>query len=261
MYDLKLKVDGLEAPALQYRDVIFVIEDVDAASKIVLRRDQPDAKDAADAPLTAEQVRTFTGIAARAAAGAPSPSASDDGAVEGPKAPTMSDLVEGYLKPRPDELNLAGLLNVLDGVVDTPGRLLILTSNHPEALDPALIRPGRIDRLIHLGFLRPAAAQQMLEHYFDDAPLTTRQRARLEAVLTPTAAVTPARLEALCAQYETVDELLGSLESDGQAPETSLEVAIATGEMAPESARVANKVEGGAGGPMLAEIKRQVSGG
>lgn len=30
-----------------------------------------------------------------------------------------------------DELNLAGLLNVLDGVVDTPNRIVIMTTNHP----------------------------------------------------------------------------------------------------------------------------------
>jgi ATP-dependent 26S proteasome regulatory subunit len=40
-----------------------------------------------------------------------------------------------------DKLNLSGLLNVLDGVVDTPGRIVIMTSNHPELLDPALFRP------------------------------------------------------------------------------------------------------------------------
>jgi hypothetical protein len=38
-----------------------------------------------------------------------------------------------------DDLNLAGLLNVLDGVVDTPNRIVIMTTNHPEKLDPALI--------------------------------------------------------------------------------------------------------------------------
>ena len=37
---------------------------------------------------------------------------------------------------------------VLDGVVDSPGRIIVMTSNHPEKLDPALIRPGRIDRKI-----------------------------------------------------------------------------------------------------------------
>jgi ATP-dependent 26S proteasome regulatory subunit len=41
-----------------------------------------------------------------------------------------------------DELDLAGLLNALDGVVDCPGRIVVMTTNHPERLDPALIRPG-----------------------------------------------------------------------------------------------------------------------
>lgn len=44
-----------------------------------------------------------------------------------------------------------GLLNVLDGVVDTPNRILVMTTNHPEKLDPALIRPGRIDKILYLG--------------------------------------------------------------------------------------------------------------
>jgi hypothetical protein len=34
------------------------------------------------------------------------------------------------------------LLQALDGVVDTPGRLIVMSTNHPEKLDPALIRPG-----------------------------------------------------------------------------------------------------------------------
>ena len=55
-------------------------------------------------------------------------------------------------RPRP-QLDLAGLLNVLDGVVDSPGRIVVMTSNHPEKLDPALIRPGRINLKIHLGYV------------------------------------------------------------------------------------------------------------
>ena len=53
-----------------------------------------------------------------------------------------------------DKLNLAGLLNVLDGVVDTPERIVVMTTNHPEILDPALIRPGRIDQRLLLGYMR-----------------------------------------------------------------------------------------------------------
>ena len=47
------------------------------------------------------------------------------------------------------KLTLSFLLNVLDGVLETPGRIVILTSNHPEKLDKALVRPGRIDLKVH----------------------------------------------------------------------------------------------------------------
>ncbi|KAK2728903.1 mitochondrial chaperone bcs1 [Colletotrichum kahawae] len=50
-------------------------------------------------------------------------------------------------KPR-GTLSLSGLLNVLDGVASQEGRVLIMTTNHREHLDKALIRPGRIDKEI-----------------------------------------------------------------------------------------------------------------
>lgn len=51
-----------------------------------------------------------------------------------------------------EQLNLSVLLNILDGVLETPGRIVIMTSNEPEKLDRALIRPGRID--INLEFCK-----------------------------------------------------------------------------------------------------------
>jgi mitochondrial chaperone BCS1 len=39
----------------------------------------------------------------------------------------------------------AGLLNALDGITTPDGRIFILTTNYPEKLDEALIRPGRCD--------------------------------------------------------------------------------------------------------------------
>jgi hypothetical protein len=44
-----------------------------------------------------------------------------------------------------NQINLSVLLNLLDGVLETPGRIVIMTTNEHEKLDPALIRPGRID--------------------------------------------------------------------------------------------------------------------
>lgn len=46
-------------------------------------------------------------------------------------------------------ISLSGLLNALDGVASHEGRVLIMTTNCPEKLDAALIRPGRVDLQVH----------------------------------------------------------------------------------------------------------------
>lgn len=48
------------------------------------------------------------------------------------------------------ELSLSALLNAINGVGSQQGRLLIMTTNHIEHLDAALIRPGRIDMKLKL---------------------------------------------------------------------------------------------------------------
>lgn len=45
-------------------------------------------------------------------------------------------------------ISLSALLNIIDGVAATEGRILIMTTNHLEKLDAALIRPGRVDMTI-----------------------------------------------------------------------------------------------------------------
>ncbi|ERS98010.1 hypothetical protein HMPREF1624_06183 [Sporothrix schenckii ATCC 58251] len=51
-------------------------------------------------------------------------------------------------KDKAGRLSLSGLLNILDGVASQEGRILIMTTNHVERLDKALIRPGRVDMLV-----------------------------------------------------------------------------------------------------------------
>lgn len=46
------------------------------------------------------------------------------------------------------QVTFSGLLNALDGIESKAGRMLFVTTNHPERLDPALIRPGRVDRKV-----------------------------------------------------------------------------------------------------------------
>lgn len=52
-------------------------------------------------------------------------------------------------------LTLSGLLNAFDGPASDDGRILFMTSNSPDTLDAALVRPGRCDVKILLGYASP----------------------------------------------------------------------------------------------------------
>lgn len=63
------------------------------------------------------------------------------------------DIVHGARK-RDDSspgITLSGLLNSLDGLLTPHGLTMIMTTNDASVLDPALLRPGRVDRTEHLG--------------------------------------------------------------------------------------------------------------
>lgn len=67
----------------------------------------------------------------------------------------------------PDELNLSFLLNLLDGILEVPDRIIVMTSNHPEKLDSALIRPGRIDLIVKFGKCANTTITQMFHFFFE----------------------------------------------------------------------------------------------
>lgn len=113
-----------------------------------------------------------------------------------------------------DELDLSGLLNVLDGILDTPGRIVIMTSNYPEILDQALLRPGRIDRHEVLSYINVESAIDMLEHYFNKK-LDISEKLKLNLIINNEDDVqfTPAELESKCADYCNIEDLFLSLEN------------------------------------------------
>eukprot|EP00934_Nitzschia_sp_Nitz4_P006844 Nitzschia sp. Nitz4//scaffold67_size101165//54792//56993//NITZ4_004530-RA/size101165-processed-gene-0.59-mRNA-1//-1//CDS//3329556477//6834//frame0 len=122
-------------------------------------------------------------------------------------------------RPNPDALSLSGLLNVLDGVVDTPGRIVILTSNHPEMLDPALIRPGRVDKTLLLGFMEAEDVANMLELYYQ-RDLTSGERDRVENAVDGAGLLrlTPAQVEQLAAEHDELESMLCELEDRAGIP-------------------------------------------
>jgi DNA replication protein DnaC len=66
------------------------------------------------------------------------------------------------------DLCLGDLLEILDGMVEVSGRMYIMTSNHPEVLDPALLRPGRIDLQHEFKKLTRVNINDMYKLWFDE---------------------------------------------------------------------------------------------
>ncbi len=103
-------------------------------------------------------------------------------------------------------LTLSYLLNLLDGVLETPGRILVITSNYPERIDKALIRPGRIDVKVEFRNADRQFILDMLNHFYEcdkslaDIPVSVADK------------FTPAEVMlTMCAHFKDPDGALNTL--------------------------------------------------
>lgn len=89
-----------------------------------------------------------------------------------------------------DRLTLGCILNTIDGVLEQHGRIMIISSNYPDKLDKALVRPGRIDIKIDFTKCTSEMIVEMLEYFF---------RTKLEPGLVfPDQVHTPAEVINMC---------------------------------------------------------------
>ncbi|PIK52426.1 putative mitochondrial chaperone BCS1 [Apostichopus japonicus] len=65
-------------------------------------------------------------------------------------------------------VTLSGLLNTLDGVASTEGRIVFMTTNYLNRLDPALIRPGRVDFIQQIGHATSHQLKQMFLRFYPE---------------------------------------------------------------------------------------------
>jgi len=117
-----------------FKDKIIVFEDIDCTGKIVMERDVADSADASDDGLECED-SVVAGQAEAHPANALAKSLNKLMTTTPTGAPIQKDKA----------LTLDDLLNVWDGIRETPGRIIVVTSNFYHKLDKALVRPGRID--------------------------------------------------------------------------------------------------------------------
>ena len=82
-------------------------------------------------------------------------------------------------------LDLSFLLNLLDGTLEANGRILIITTNFPERIDRALIRPGRIDMIVNFKKCTRAILQEMIASFYDREDLILPEEPSLDYKWTP----------------------------------------------------------------------------
>lgn len=63
-------------------------------------------------------------------------------------------------------ISLSELLNAIDGVFNSDGRIIIATTNTLETIDAALIRPGRFDSIERLGYVDEDIVLRFFDRFF-----------------------------------------------------------------------------------------------
>lgn len=101
---------------------------------------------------------------------------------DGPDGSTTVEFGEG--------ITLSGLLNAIDGIASRDGRLLFITSNHADSLDPALLRPGRVDKRAYLDLAGLEEATEMFLRFHPDGDV-----AAFRAEIAPELPMSPAVLQ------------------------------------------------------------------
>ena len=105
-----------------------------------------------------------------------------------------------------EEITLSFLLNLLDGVLETPNRILIITSNYPKRLDKALVRPGRIDINIEFNNASLKMIESMLCHFYNK---TVKDIKALNISPELEQVFTPAEIIAIfCNNYKDIDNAI-----------------------------------------------------
>jgi DNA polymerase III delta prime subunit len=131
--------------------------------------------------------------------------------------PVTQDTKEG------ESVTLSFLLNLLDGVLETPGRILIITTNFPDKLDKALVRPGRIDVKIEFKNAGCEFIMDMVNKFYTTYKTIDYVPTSLENVFTPAEV-----MESLCMFFKDPDAAIDHLLKKKSVKLTALEEAKGT---------------------------------
>ncbi|MCU0769890.1 MAG: AAA family ATPase [Burkholderiaceae bacterium] len=110
------------------------------------------------------------------------------------------------------KVSYSGFINALDGVAAHEGSVVFLTTNHPELIDEAAIRSGRVDFRLELGLCDASQLERMFLKFFDDASAA----ARFAQAVAPDR-WSPAQVQERLLKARSVDEAIALFGADRPA--------------------------------------------
>ena len=136
---------------IDFNNKIIVFEDIDCMTDLVLDRgnNKKNTSDTADTSDTSDNMVVLESLVDMVS--------SNDSKTKGS---FKKDNNTG-------KLTLSFILNLLDGLDENQGRILIITSNYYDKIDKALIRPGRIDLQVEMKNASLNTIKEMYTHYYD----------------------------------------------------------------------------------------------
>ncbi|KAJ0985814.1 hypothetical protein J5N97_004170 [Dioscorea zingiberensis] len=109
-----------------------------------------------------------------------------------------------------EKVTLSGLLNFIDGLWSSCGdeRIIVFTTNHKDRLDNALLRPGRMDMHIYMGYCNPCGFKTLLSNYHN---IENHQLCEVIGDLLQEVEATPAEIAEELMKSDIVDVALEGL--------------------------------------------------
>lgn len=95
-----------------------------------------------------------------------------------------------------NERVLSTLLNEMDGVEERAGVFVVGCTNQPRAIDDALLRPGRLDQIVYVGYPSLKDREEIIVTIGERIPLPKDQESR-QLLAKKTVGFSPADLDAL----------------------------------------------------------------
>ena len=195
MVDEPLSMQPITVANIPIDRRIYVLEDIDCGdNSVVLQRTaeskvEPKAETKAEPKVNPNQ--------------SSEPVWAQSTKIKSPNLEIMDDMQNN------DKLDLQTILNCLDGTLEVPGRIIIATSNFPEKIDNALLRPGRFDCVIHFNKADDAIIRSAIKNFSPKTNIDLIHPAKFEQYKWSIAEL----IQILCRDMNDIEHAIGVIDN------------------------------------------------